>query len=201
MKDLLFKKLHFLILIFASWQCYVLYTDHVDQKEILEQQVPPVEVQLEKLKKKVANIKKNQEQLKEYESKLEEVRAQVNQLKTKMPSEAERSDVLQELKNQAEELGLKEVTFNPLPQQDRGMYLINSISISGKGLFVQFLVLFEKIQASARFFNVDNLTLTQSVSDASGRFVYITVKADIQTFEYNEKYIDAVSTSVKSGGK
>ena len=77
------------------------------------------------------------------------------QLKTKMPMESERAVVLNELNELSQKIGLKDVLFSPLPVQDKGMYIINSIGISGKGTFLQFLILFENIQGSKRFFNID----------------------------------------------
>lgn len=186
MTQQLFKILPIIIFLFGGFNVYTLYTEHVEAEEQLKQQLDTAETQLIKTKKKVAGIKQNEDKLREYEAKLSEVKKQIDELKTKMPTEAERTAVLQELTNTAQELNLKEVTFNPVPKNDKGVYFVNSISLSGKGTYLQFLILFEKVQSSKRFFNVDNFTLSESPGDVKGRFIFVNVKADLQTFEYNE---------------
>ena len=144
MNKQLFKMLPWLIIVYGIFNCYTLFTEHDESSSMLQQQLDAADVQLVKIKKKVASIKQNEEKLKEYESRISEVRKQVEQLKIQMPSESDQTAVLQELTNIAQELNLKDVTFNPSPKVDRGMYLINTISLSGKGTYLQFLILFEK---------------------------------------------------------
>ena len=190
MNKQLFKALPFLILFYGGFNCYTFFTEHEESNAMLTQQLEAADAQLAKIKKKVASIKQNEDKLREYEAKISEVRSQIEDLKTRMPSESDQTAVLQELTNTAQELNLKDVTFNPVPKADRGMYLINTITLSGKGTYLQFLILFEKIKASKRFFNVDNFQLVESPSDNKGRFIFVNVKADLQTFEYNQNYKD-----------
>jgi Tfp pilus assembly protein PilO len=188
MNKQLFKILPWLIIFYGGFNCYTLYTEHEENSLMLQEQLAASDTQLVKIKKKVANIKQNEEKLREYETKISEVRKQIEELKVRMPSEADQTAVLQELTNTAQELNLKDVTFNPAPKADRGMYLINTISLSGKGTYLQFLILFEKIKANKRFFNVDNFQLVESPADNKGRFIFVNVKADLQTYEYNQNY-------------
>lgn len=190
MKNNFFKAIPYVIFLYGGYNCYNLYIEFEEAKEMQQQQLEAIDSQLVKLKKKVAGIKQNEEKLKEYEAKVVEVKKQIDDLKTKMPSESDQTAVLQELTNTAQELLLKEVSFNPVPKTDKGMYLVNSVSLSGKGTYLQFLILFEKIQASKRFFNVDNFQLTELPGDAKGRFIFVNVKADLQTFEYNNNFAD-----------
>lgn len=187
-----------IILFYGGYNCYNLFNEHQEAKEGLKQQLEAADVQLTKVKKKVAGIKQNEDKLREYENKVNEVRKQIDELKTRMPAESDRTAVLQELTNTAQELNLKEVNFNPVPRQDRGMYIANSISLGGKGTYLQFLILFEKILNNKRFFNVDNFLLTESPSDSKGRFIFVNVKADIQTFEYNTEYKDPTQVVPKT---
>lgn len=190
MNKQLFKVLPYLILFYGGFNCYTFFTEHQERSVQLTEQLEAADSQLVKIKKKVASIKQNEDKLRDYEAKISEVRKQIEDLKTRMPSESDQTAVLQELTNTAQELNLKDVTFNPVPKADRGMYLINTISLSGKGTYLQFLILFEKIKASKRFFNVDNFQLVESPVDNKGRFIFVNVKADLQTFEYNQNYKD-----------
>lgn len=183
-----YKLLPILILAYGVFNIYTLFNEHEEAITMLQGQKETADVQLVKIKKKVASIKQNEDKLKEYETKIVEVRKQIDELKTKMPSESDRTAVLQELTNTAQELNLKEVTFNPVPKLDKGMYIVNSVSLSGKGTYLQFLILFEKILTNKRFFNIDNFLLTESPADNKGRFIFVNVKADLQTFEYNKDY-------------
>ncbi len=187
-----YKFLPLLILLYGGYNCYLLFIEHEEVYENLQDQRSTATVQLDKVKIKVAGIKLNEDKLREYEAKVSEVRKQIDELKTRMPAESDRTAVLQELNNTAEELNLREVTFNPVPKLDKGMYSINSVSLSGKGTYLQFLILFEKVHNNKRFFNVDNFLLTESPGDAKGRFIFVNVKADIQTFEYNVDYKEPV---------
>ncbi len=198
MSKQLFKILPLLLVAYAIFSCYTLYTEHEENVVMLQDQLNSADSQLVKIKKKVANIKRNEEKLSEYETKIIEVHKQIEDLKVRMPSESDQTAVLQELTNTAQELNLKEVTFNPAPKVDRGMYLINTISLSGKGTYLQFLILFEKIKASKRFFNVDNFQLVESPADNKGRFIFVNVKADLQTFEYNQNYKDQTQVAPKT---
>jgi len=188
-----YKFLPFLIFLYGGFNCYTMFTEHEEAYENLTQQLESADAQLAKVKKKVAGIKQNEDKLREYESKVSEVRKQIDELKTRMPAESDRTAVLQELNNTAQELNLKEVNFNPVPKIEKGMYSINSVSLGGKGTYLQFLILFEKILSNKRFFNIDNFLLTESPADNKGRFIFVNVRADIQTFEYNLDYKEPVA--------
>jgi Tfp pilus assembly protein PilO len=107
-----------------------------------------------------------------------------------MPPASEQTAVLQELTDTSKDLNLKDISFNPIPRMDKGLYFINGTELKGKGTFLQFLIFFENILRTERFFNIEKIAITNTSSDNKGRFIFVDVNAAIQTFEYNELYRD-----------
>jgi len=188
MKETLLKYLHLLIFFYGAWDLFGVHDEHLVLLKEIEDQIEPAQVQLEKIKKKVENIKENEEKLKRFEASIEEVKSQIRLLQKKMPPASEQTAVLQELTNTSKELNLKDVNFSPLPRLEKGLYFVNGIELKGKGTFLQFLIFFENVLRTERYFNIDKIVITDSPSENKGRFIFVEVNAAIQTFEYNEGY-------------
>lgn len=183
-----YKLLPFLIFAYGAFNIFTLYTEHEEAYALVLGQKDSVDAQLIKIRKKVSFIKENEDKLKQYESKIVDVKKQMEDLKVKMPTESDQTAVLQELTNNAQELNLKDVNFFPVPKANRNLYIVNSVSLTGKGTYLQFLILFEKILSNKRFFNVSNFVLTELPGENKGRFTFVSVQADLETFEYNNDY-------------
>lgn len=190
MKDLVAKYGYVIFLIYGTYQLFGIQDEHQVAMEMLTQQIPALEAQIAKIKQRVENVKDNEAKLKESEQATEDYKRQIAEMKIKMPPTSEQALVSQELTNNANELNLKDVNLSLAPKQDKGMYFINGIKLNGNGTFLQFLIFFEHVLNSKRFFNIDELTITEHKTETKGRFIFVNVDASIQTFEYNENYVE-----------
>ena len=123
----------------------------------------------------------------------------MEELKTKMPPNSDKTAVLQELRNSAQAINLKEVIFNPGVRTDNGLYFSNGIDIKGRGTFLQFLIFLEQSYSGKRLLNVNKFKMTASDKQSKGRFFFVNVETLIETYEYNQNFVPTAITPAAAG--
>ncbi|MDH4469109.1 MAG: type 4a pilus biogenesis protein PilO [Bacteriovoracaceae bacterium] len=189
MTEKLFKFLPFLLIAYASWQSFNIFEEETTKTETMEMQIAPSEANNVKLRKRIEEVKLNESKIAEYEKRIIDLQKQMEELKTKMPPESDKTAVLQELRNSAQTINLKEVTFNPGTRKDNGLYFSNGIDIKGRGTFLQYLIFLEQCYSGKRLLNISKFLMTASDKQTKGRFFFVKVETQLETYEYNVNYV------------
>jgi len=188
MQQTLLKILPFALIGLGLWDGFTIFEEETERTEMLEGQIAPAEVTNNTLRKRIENIKNNEEKIAEYEKRISDLQKQMDDLKTKMPPDSDKTAVLQELRNSASTINLKEVTFNPGVRKDNGLYFTNGIDVKGRGTFLQFLIFLEQVYSGKRLFNISKFKMTASSKQTKGRFYFTDVETLVETYEYNSNY-------------
>lgn len=200
MKDTLLKLFPYAIIGFTLWQSFGIFEDETERTEMLEMQVGPAESAVVKLQRRIKAVKDSESKIAEYEERLNDLKKQMEALKTKMPPDEDKTAVLQELRNSAQSINIKDVTFNPGAKKDNGIYFSNGIDIKGHGTFLQFLLFLEQSYSGKRLININKLKMTASPTQSKGRFFFVDVETLFETYEYNTNYVPPAPAPTPANG-
>jgi Tfp pilus assembly protein PilO len=207
MQKNLFKFIPIFLIALGGWESYNIFNEETDKTAQMESRVPPAEAKNQKLRARIENIKSNESKIAEYETRIAALQKQIDEFKTKMPPTEDKTAVLQELRNSASTINLKEVVFNPGLRKDQGLYFSNGIDMKGRGTFLQFLIFLEQAYSGKRLINVSRFKMTSSAKQSKGRFYFVDVETQVETFEYNPNYVppaptpEAPATTAKPKGE
>jgi Tfp pilus assembly protein PilO len=187
--DKLLKNLHIIIIAYGVLTAYTAFEDFTLKQEQLERKIPPINSKISKEKKKIKDLENFRNSITEYQDQIGAIKGQIDELRKKLPSDDERTIVLEELKAEASSLNLKEITFKPKYKDEKGVYFANGIEVLGIGTYLQFLIFFERMASSNRIINVKEFAITEPDKKLNrGRFYLVNSRIIIETFEYNENY-------------
>ena len=202
---LLFKYLHFIILIFGVytlWGDYEEFNNNVQEKE---EQISVIQVRVGKLKKRVKLLDGFLEDLNESKKQLNDILAEFEQIQQQLPEEIRDTDVLDLFSREADFMNIKDVFLQPREEKTREFYVAKQYEIKATGTYLQFLVYFERLEKKPRLIDVVQLSLVNSSSAKNkGRFQLVDVNAKIEVFKYSsqtDNSKDATDKEEKSGGK
>jgi Tfp pilus assembly protein PilO len=189
MVDKILKNLHVIIIAYAFFISYTAYTEFEEQLENKGNKIGPLKSKIKKAERKLSEIENFKSTIDDYQSQIQAIKGQIEELKRKLPTDAERTVVLEELKAEASQLNLKEISFKPKYKESRGVYLANGIEINGIGTYLQFLIFFERMARSNRIINVKEVLIKEPKDIKNrGRFHLVDSKITIETFQYNENF-------------
>lgn len=200
----LLKNLHWMIIAYAAFELYNLYTEANDRLLDLESRQEVQRNELSKNKKvqrEIANYYKN---IEEEKIKIERVASEIEKMQQLLPSEISDSDSINLLRKMADDINIKEMSIVPETELDRGFYLARRYRIKAKATFLQFLIMFEKIAENKRILNVGESSFKKTDNPQRSKFQVIDGDMIIEAYRYNANYkedrgIDEIEQQFKEG--
>ena len=200
----LLKNLHWMIIAYAAFELYTLYTEANDRLLDLESRQEVQRNELAKNKKvqrEIANYYKN---IEEEKIKIERVASEIEKMQQLLPSEISDSDNINLLRKMADDINIKEMSIAPEAELDRGFYLARRYRIKAKATFLQFLIMFEKIAENKRILNVGESSFKKTDLPQRSKFQVIEGDMVIEAYRYNANYkedrgIDEIEQQFKEG--
>lgn len=188
----IFKFLPFLILLYGGYTTWTELEEHDEKVVNLQNQLTGKKAAKKRLEKKVAEVKEFIPQIDSVEKAISDFESKIESIKFKIPPLEVKTDILDELSNEAKKLNIQKVNFKPSYERPNsgGIYITNGLEFDAVGTYLQFLVFFEKLSTANRLFNVNSISVKDSTegSTQGGRHKIIKANAIIETFHYNENY-------------
>lgn len=183
-----FKLIHWVIILYAAWNCYVIFSEKEEEISNLENQIPPINMQITKTKKEIKQIRSYFKDIEDAKKKIEFVAMEVEKIQKKLPNIIDDTENLGLVKGVAEKLNLKQIFLSPGIEENKGFYYIKKYELSARGTYLQFLMLFERIANSEKLLNIKNVEFGQVAEKQRGRFQLIDGRVIIEAYRYNDRY-------------
>lgn len=184
------NKLFLLIILYAGWMGYEAWEEtnqNVDQLKATIVSLNRKVKESERQKKQVATYLKNIDNKKK---EIEEVALQVEKVQKKLPTEVSNSENQALIRSISDNLKIKSAKITPMSDVDNGFYITSGYKYAGKGTYLQFLLLLEKIAIAERILNVREIKLLApaTVKKKQGRYQVLDLTATIESYRYNSAY-------------
>jgi Tfp pilus assembly protein PilO len=200
----LLKNLHWMIIAYAGFELYTLYTEANERLLNIESQQEVQRVELtrnKKIHREISNYYKN---IQEEKLKIERVASEIEKMQQLLPSEISDSDNINLLRKMGDDINIKEMSISPEAESDRGFYFARRYKIKAKATFLQFLIMFEKIAENKRILNVGESSFKKSEQIQRSKFQVIDGEMAIEAYRYNANFkedrgIDKIEQDFKDG--
>lgn len=192
MKDFLIKNIHYFILIYAGWNIFTIYEEQTVNVEQREVSLEAIRARLKKSKADLEKVDQFNRDLESSKMRVNEVVKEIEKVQRQLPSDINDSEVLGIMSDIA--LGLKIQKPETLPriEESFGFYYAKEYQFSAVGTFLQFLILFEKLEDLSkigRILNVKYLSYEQDEdADSRSQFKSLVFKTMVESFRYNPSY-------------
>jgi Tfp pilus assembly protein PilO len=191
LKGLFLQLLPFLILAYNGFIFYESYEEHLTKVENLTNQVSALEAKTRKAETDVKKISKFKEDLEKSKERVEKVNQQIVTVQKQLPSEANDTEVLQFLDEEAKLMNFQNISIAPKEEVSQGFYYSKKYSFAAQGTYLQFMIYFERLQNAERLYNVERVTFKSDGVKQKGRFTLIQCDTTIETFRYNPNHKEA----------
>lgn len=183
------KNLHFAVLALFLATYYLDYEAHLEEKANVEGRINPIRVKIKNNKKKLRELRSFEENLEESKKRVQEVAQQITKVQRQLPTAISDTEVLDYIASESGKINIKDMVLTPKAEELNGFYYAKQYDYEGKGTFLQFVVLFERIYNADRLFNIDSVSFEQGSTEfQKGRFHLISMKTEIESFRYNSDY-------------
>lgn len=186
--DSLVKNLHVFIILYACFNLYTIYEEQTVNVEMLQNEVPSLQAQIQQSKNKIAEIETFKENLEASKERVKEVVKQIEKVQKQLPTDVNDTLVQQYFTNTAQKLRM--LNPNPTTQDEKlnGFYYSKNYKFTASGTFLQTLILLEQITKSERILNVKSLDMKQTSLKRRSRFQILDIEMAIESYRYNTNY-------------
>lgn len=200
----LLKNLHWMIIAYAGFELYTMYTEANERLINIEAQQEVQRAELSKNKKIQREISNYYKNIEEEKLKIERVASEIEKMQQLLPSEISDSDNINLLRKMGDDINIKEMSIAPEVESDRGFYFARRYRIKAKATFLQFLIMFEKIAENKRILNVGESSFKKSEQIQRSKFQVIDGEMIIEAYRYNTNFkedrgIDKIEQDFKDG--
>jgi Tfp pilus assembly protein PilO len=189
MKDQLVKQFHWIIILYAGFGLFTVYEEKEAELVASQAQIPGLENNVNRLKRKLTQINQFREDLNKSKERVQAVVKQIETIQKQLPTDINDVEIQQLFSNMSDELRIVEPNTQPLEEINNGFYFSKNFKYSGKGTFLQFLILVEKLEVLAskdRILNVKDLSFRiNEAADKRSRFTILEFETAIESFRYN----------------
>lgn len=192
MKEFLIKNIHLFIFAYAAFGLYGIYEEKMLSLEQEKQQTPGFENKIKKAKKKLSEIDKFKKNLSTSKERVAEVVKQIEKIQKQLPADVNDAEVQELVGNIAKDLRIKDPAPSPSSETLNGFYFAKDYVFTGKGTFLQFLILFEKLAKAERILNVKKVVMAYDNNNLRSRFQVLQIEAIVESFRYNPNYKERV---------
>ncbi|WP_412473996.1 type 4a pilus biogenesis protein PilO [Halobacteriovorax sp. YZS-1-1] len=182
------NKLYLLFVVYGLFLTYEAYNEVQLERESLENQVSSFEVRLNKKKKELKKLKEYEKDVERKKEEIEIVAQKLEETQKKLPRDISDNESINLIKRLGESLKIKESQIIPSGQEENGFYITKFYTFSGKGTYLQFLLLLENISKQERILNVRDISLSKISKINKSRYEIINLSATIESYIYNSNH-------------
>lgn len=190
MISVLVKNLHWIIIAYAGFSLFTLYTEKSEAYESLRAQTPALKNKIAREKRNLSRIEEFKKNLSSTKQRVQEVVRQIEKAQRQLPSNVNDAQVQEMLSEIAEKLKMKSSRQMPGEESEQGFYFSKLYNFQARGTFLQTLIFFERLAKAERILNVKNFSIKHSEDDARSRFQIIDFEATVESFRYNPNYTE-----------
>lgn len=203
----LLKYLPLLIILYAGYEINTLYTEHQEMLESKQGAIPAIQTRINRYERERKEVESFMADIEAAKKRIELVAQEVEALQKKLPANIPDSENIAIFQGITDSLNIKDVSISPGSEENNGFYFKKSYEFSGRGTFLQFLILMEKIADNERLLNVRTVTMSRDEDrQARGRYQLIRTQMRIETYRYNadhreQREITPIAPPVDGGVK
>jgi Tfp pilus assembly protein PilO len=191
MKELgnkIITNLHVIIVLYALYGLYVSYDEHSIQMEAFQQQIPPMQEEIERVKKKLKEIDEFKKESEASKVRVEQVAKNIESVQRQLPPETNEGQILNFFNGEAKLLNIKDVSISAGSENSSQLTIGKEFKLKADGTYLQFTVFFERIGKADRIYNVKDLKLTVGKGIQKGRFPIITMESTVEAYRFNPSF-------------
>lgn len=191
MKDLgnkLIANLHVFIVLYALYGLYFAYDEHSIQMTSLEEQIPPMQSEIETVKKKLKEIVEFKKESEASKVRVEQVAKNIESVQRQLPAETNEGQILNFFNSEAQLLNIKDVFISAGGENISQLTIGKDFKVKANGTYLQFAVFFERIGTADRIYNVKDLRLVAGKGVQKGRFPTISMESTIEAYRFNPSF-------------
>lgn len=200
--DKLFANLHWIIIIYAIYAQYDVYSTFEEEHTALKDQKSSIEAQLTQNEGRLKKIEKYRKDLAVYKKEMLAVQEQIEILRKRLPSEINDGFMMQGIREKASNLNL----INPVVRSGEdvlnGFSIKKDYTLKGRGTFLQFLVFLENLDKFDQILNVNSLEFVAGDRvKQRGRFFLLDGMIQLEVYRYNASYVEEIPEPVVPVGR
>src|SRR5690606_27262512 len=153
------KYLPLIIIIYSGYDLYTLQEEHTELVESKRQSIPAIENRIRRLKKERTEVDSYMSDIESAKKRIELVAQEVESLQKKLPSNISDPENLAMFQGFTDNLNVRDVSVVPGQEENLGFYFKKRYDLKGKGTFLQFLILMEKIAENERLLNIRSIKM------------------------------------------
>ncbi len=202
----LVNKLYLLIIIYTAFVSWEAYQEVEVEAEALQNDINQVRAQISKKKRELTKLKAYEKDVERKKEEIEIVAQKLEETQRKLPRDISDTESINLIKKIGESLKIKDIQINPSGEEAHGFYITKYYSFSGKGTYLQFLILLENISKQERILNVRDINLRKISQVNKSRYEIINLAATIESYIYNPSHredrgIKEIENEIKSKSK
>lgn len=202
----LVNKLYLLFIVYGMFLAYEAYSEVELEKETINNDLASFQSRLGKKKRELKSLKDYEKDVERKREEIEIVAQKLEETQKKLPKNISDNESINLIKKLGEALKIKEVKITPSGDEENGFYVTKFYSFSGKGTYLQFLLLLENISKQERILNVRDIDLSKIRKISKSRYEIINLSATIESYIYNENHredrgIEAIEEKIKAESK
>ncbi|EPZ50294.1 pilus assembly protein, PilO [Bacteriovorax sp. BAL6_X] len=184
----LINKLYLLLIFWGAFQVYEAYNLVDSEREILQSDLNAINGRIAKKKKELKKLKDYERDVEQKKEEIETVAQKLEETQRRLPKDISDNESINLIKKLGESLKVKDVQINPSGQEENGFYITKYYTFSGKGTYLQFLLLLENISKQERILNVRDINLSKITKTNKSRYEIINLYATIESYIYNQNH-------------
>ncbi|WP_198011889.1 type 4a pilus biogenesis protein PilO [Bacteriovorax sp. BAL6_X] len=158
------------------------------EREILQSDLNAINGRIAKKKKELKKLKDYERDVEQKKEEIETVAQKLEETQRRLPKDISDNESINLIKKLGESLKVKDVQINPSGQEENGFYITKYYTFSGKGTYLQFLLLLENISKQERILNVRDINLSKITKTNKSRYEIINLYATIESYIYNQNH-------------
>ncbi|MFG1500524.1 type 4a pilus biogenesis protein PilO [Halobacteriovorax sp. XZX-3] len=184
----LINKLYLILIVWGAFQAYEAYNEVEIERASLQEEVNIVNGRISKKKKELKKLKDYERDVEQKKEEIEIVAQKLEETQRRLPKDISDNESINLIKKLGESLKIKDVQINPSGQEENGFYITKYYTFSGKGTYLQFLLLLENISKQERILNVRDINLSKITKTNKSRYEIINLYATIESYIYNQNH-------------
>ena len=182
----LMKYMPLIIILYSGYELNNLYTEHEELLTSKQGAIPAIQNRINKYKRDRKEVETYMADIESAKKRIELVAQEVESLQKKLPSNISDPENLAMFQGFTDNLNIREVSIVPGQEENFGFYFKKRYELKGKGTFLQFLILMEKIAENERLLNIKSIRMFKDDSTQfRGRFQLIKAEMSIEAYRYN----------------
>ncbi|MFG1487331.1 type 4a pilus biogenesis protein PilO [Halobacteriovorax sp. RZ-2] len=184
----LINKLYLLLILWGAFQAYEAYNQVDSEREVLQSDLNAINGRIAKKKRELKKLKDYERDVEQKKEEIEIVAQKLEETQRRLPKDISDNESINLIKKLGESLKIKDVQINPSGQEENGFYITKYYTFSGKGTYLQFLLLLENISKQERILNVRDINLSKITKTNKSRYEIINLYATIESYIYNQNH-------------